>query len=180
MEIADTVLPSGRIMRFVIAAFVGIAAAAGVILCACDALGSGAAAAASAVAAAGTLGLEQGRAVHAESERNRVSRELPAVTALDTVHHAAAATGAETVAVEPMVRHVTDSMIAQSAGGAGLEVLQKLSAAVPNLSEMSEDLSPLNPAAPAGRTMVGRFMLLKRVQITVESASAWCHPVISA
>jgi hypothetical protein len=146
------VLPTGRLLRFVVAAFAGVAAGAVVLLCAYDALGSGAAAAASAVAAAGTIGLEQGRAVHAESERNRVTRELPAVTALVTAHHAAAASGSETVAVEPIVRQVTDNIMAKSKGKE-LDVLKQISAHVENLNDKYEDLSPLRAKAAQGMSL---------------------------
>jgi hypothetical protein len=128
-EVANAVLPSGRILRLVGAVFVGVATGAGVLLCAYDALGSGAAAAASAVAAAGTIGLEQGRAVHAESERNRVARALPAVTALVTAHHAAAASGSETVAVVPGTSQALEAAI-QRSEGKYLAILERLRAQV--------------------------------------------------
>ena len=148
-EVANAVLPAGRLLRFVVAAFVGVGAGVGVLLCAYDALGSGAAAAASAVAAAGTLGLEQGRAVRAESEQRRVARELPGAAALVTAQHAAAASGCETVAVEPVVRQVTDEIMAKNKGKE-LDVLKQLSAHVASLNDKYEDLSPLRVKAAKG------------------------------
>jgi len=151
-EVADAVIPTGRMLRLMGAAFVGVAVGGGILLCAYDALGSGAAAAASAAAAVGTLGLEQGRAVHAESERNRVARELPTVAALVTAQHAAAASGSETVAVEPAIRQITDRIMAKSKGK-DLEVLKQLSALVSSLIDKYEDLSPLRDIAMQGMSL---------------------------